>query len=226
MCGFFHFPDAIAPPVVFHTESFIFKLKKRTTYFRMKFGFFIFFIFMCLQAHTQLSTVSIDGRIVSTYFKKDAVAKEITEVMVDSSLDEVDIVTMQPVRFPKGRIREANVVFPLKLIRATSLFGFRYHPIRGGSKFHAGIDLRANYEGVYAFSSGVVERASYDANSGNCVVIDHGAHIKTVYAHLSYVGVVPRCTYSSFRKYRNEYRTTSSFFYNIQKRSGGPTKRF
>jgi len=126
---------------------------------------------------------------VSTYFKKDTVVKESTEVLVDSSLDEVDIVTTQPVRFPEGVERMSNVVFPLKRIKATSLFGFRYHPIKGGTKFHSGIDLKANYEGVYAFSSGIVERASYDANAGNCIVLNHGGGIKTVYAHLSYIGV-------------------------------------
>lgn len=173
MSGFFYFLDAIAPPVVFHTESFI------------------FILFMCLQAYTQLSTVSIDGRVVSTYFKKDTCIREITEVLVDSSLDEVDMVDTQPVRFPEGVKSMSNVVFPLKHVKATSLFGFRYHPVKGETKFHAGIDLKANYEGVYAFSSGVVERVSYDANSGNCVVLDHGAGIKTVYAHLSYMGVYP-----------------------------------
>ncbi len=157
----------------------------------MKFGLLISILCISSATQAQLSTVSIEGRVLSAYFKKDNVEIEQREVMGDSALDEVDIVATQPVRFPEGRIRESNVVFPLKLVRATSLFGFRYHPIKGEVKFHGGIDLRANYEGVYAFSSGVVERASYDANSGNCVVIEHGGGIKTVYAHLSYIGVVP-----------------------------------
>jgi murein DD-endopeptidase MepM/ murein hydrolase activator NlpD len=66
----------------------------------------------------------------------------------------------------------------------TSAFGVRRHPILGGRRLHAGIDLGvpAGTE-VRAAAAGIVRRASEDAVSGLALVIDHGSGVTTAYLH-------------------------------------------
>ena len=72
----------------------------------------------------------------------------------------------------------------------TSGYGWRTHPVFGGSRFHAGIDIGAGYGApVYAARSGVVVSAGEQGGYGNAVVIDHGDGIATLYAHQSSVAV-------------------------------------
>lgn len=139
----------------------------------------------------QLLTISIEGRVVSTNFKKDTVSLNIPAFIADISAtpNQLDSSIISIAEIPKFKKVISNVCFPLKTIKATSLFGARFHPVLKEFKFHTGLDLRALYEGVYAFSSGVVERTFNDPSSGLCVVINHGSDIQTVYAHLSYIVV-------------------------------------
>ena len=81
---------------------------------------------------------------------------------------------------------------PLFNLTVTSLFGQRYHPILYYNKLHVGIDLRANYEAVFAFAKGIVTRAGYDTYSGNFITISHNygkEKLTSIYAHLSYRNV-------------------------------------
>lgn len=90
-----------------------------------------------------------------------------------------------------GATRE-DFSLPLSYLTVTSLFGHRYHPILHYNKLHAGIDLRANYEAVFAFAEGIVTKAEYDAYSGNFITILHSCEkekLTSVYAHLSALNV-------------------------------------
>ncbi len=73
---------------------------------------------------------------------------------------------------------------PLKNITENSTFGIRIHPILGGIKFHAGVDLKAKYEQVYSIATGIVEVASFAEKEGFYVVIKHN-NIKSIYCHLA-----------------------------------------
>ena len=73
------------------------------------------------------------------------------------------------------------------LTRTASGWGFRIHPIYKIRKFHYGIDFTAptGIE-VYATGDGTIERIeSSQRGYGNCIIIDHGYGMKTLYAHLS-----------------------------------------
>src|SRR3954464_7803510 len=66
----------------------------------------------------------------------------------------------------------------------TSAFGFREHPVLGGRRLHAGVDLGVPVgTEVRAVAPGIVRRASEDSVSGLALVIDHGSGVTTVYFH-------------------------------------------
>jgi murein DD-endopeptidase MepM/ murein hydrolase activator NlpD len=70
--------------------------------------------------------------------------------------------------------------------RISSPFGYRKHPIGGGSKMHKGIDLSAN-RGTrsLAADSGVVKFSGWKGGYGYCVVVDHQNGYETLYGHCS-----------------------------------------
>lgn len=72
----------------------------------------------------------------------------------------------------------------------TSYYGYRIHPILGYKKFHAGIDIGApSGARVVAAASGTVALASWYGGLGNCVMINHGSGLQTIYGHNSSLSV-------------------------------------
>lgn len=67
----------------------------------------------------------------------------------------------------------------------TSGYGVREHPIQGVVKEHTGIDIgNATYGSpVVAAADGVVSYAGWLGGYGNCVMINHGNGITTLYGH-------------------------------------------
>ncbi|MBQ6927270.1 MAG: peptidoglycan DD-metalloendopeptidase family protein [Oscillospiraceae bacterium] len=72
----------------------------------------------------------------------------------------------------------------------SSRFGERIHPITGELKNHNGMDIASNMgTAVYAADGGKVVLAEWYGGYGNCIMIDHGTGYKTLYGHLSVIGV-------------------------------------
>lgn len=72
--------------------------------------------------------------------------------------------------------------------RITSQFGMRIHPILGYEKLHDGTDISGagiNGTPIHAAYSGTVILAQSYWGYGNCVKIDHGGGVVTLYAHAS-----------------------------------------
>ena len=89
-----------------------------------------------------------------------------------------------------NELREKNyskIVMPLnREISITSPYGIRTHPIFGTSKFHNGIDMKANYENVYSVLDGIVTETGWDnKGAGNYIKIKHFNRFETAYLHLS-----------------------------------------
>jgi murein DD-endopeptidase MepM/ murein hydrolase activator NlpD len=82
---------------------------------------------------------------------------------------------------------KTDLALPLNLLTITSYFGKRFHPIYHKEQMHAGIDLKAVFEPVYAFAEGKVTEAGYDSRSGNYITLLHGSNgtLSSIYAHLS-----------------------------------------
>ncbi len=70
--------------------------------------------------------------------------------------------------------------------RLSSTFGWREHPIVGGSRFHYGVDLAAD-EGtdVVAFADGQVYASGESSTLGNYIMLSHSGGYVTLYAHCS-----------------------------------------
>lgn len=70
--------------------------------------------------------------------------------------------------------------------RITSKYGYRIHPVYGTRKFHSGIDIGAP-QGVkvVAAADGVVTLAATNGGYGQCIIINHGSGLATLYGHNS-----------------------------------------
>ncbi len=70
----------------------------------------------------------------------------------------------------------------------TSPAGWRVHPVYGGWLWHDGMDIGANYGAdIVAAGNGKVIKAEPYAGYGNCVVIDHGGGVTSLYGHASQI---------------------------------------
>ncbi len=74
--------------------------------------------------------------------------------------------------------------------RITSKFGYRIHPIYKVRKMHTGVDFAASRgTPIHAAAAGVVVHSGRWGGYGNCVIIDHGGGLATLYAHCSSLAV-------------------------------------
>ena len=74
--------------------------------------------------------------------------------------------------------------------RISSGFGYRVHPIYKVRKMDTGIDISASSgTPIRAAAGGVVVHSARWGGYGNCVIIDHGGGLATLYAHCSSLGV-------------------------------------
>jgi murein DD-endopeptidase MepM/ murein hydrolase activator NlpD len=80
------------------------------------------------------------------------------------------------------------VCLPLKNLHITSSFGYRIHPVTGKYAFHAGVDLKAKQDTVFAIMDGIVTDTGYNSFLGIYIRLDHG-DLKSSYGHLSQVFV-------------------------------------
>ena len=90
-----------------------------------------------------------------------------------------------------GVMAEGDLIWPLPSSNlVTSLYGNRAQPTAGASTNHQGLDINAT-EGasVVSAAGGTVMSAGVQGGYGNCVIVDHGNGVQTVYAHLSTIGV-------------------------------------
>ena len=86
-------------------------------------------------------------------------------------------------------LEQRNLGFPHctpVLGHLTSTFGWREHPVEGGSKFHYGVDLAANTgTDILAFAAGEVYASGESSTLGNYIMLQHEGGYITLYAHCS-----------------------------------------
>jgi murein DD-endopeptidase MepM/ murein hydrolase activator NlpD len=75
---------------------------------------------------------------------------------------------------------------PLKVMRITSHFGKRTHPIDGYTRMHTGVDFAAPIgTPIYAAGDGIVTEIGWKGGYGKYVKIQHNDTLATAYAHAS-----------------------------------------
>ena len=125
--------------------------------------------------------------------KTDKKKNNISDLEEDFPLEETEDFLDKKIRYKRlslitnrnNEFTEKQIVFmPLKRMLITSNYGNRFHPVDRVSKFHAGIDLRANSDYVYAVLDGIVSEAGYSDGAGNYIKIRH-KDFETVYMHLT-----------------------------------------
>ena len=78
-----------------------------------------------------------------------------------------------------------NFIWPLNG-RLTSRFGYRRHPLWGGTRFHNGLDIAAPFgTRIVAADGGEVILAKWWDGYGKAVVVQHTHNRSTVYGHMS-----------------------------------------
>lgn len=90
-----------------------------------------------------------------------------------------------------GVVSVGDLIWPVPSSSlVTSQFGLRDQPTAGASTNHQGLDINAS-EGttIVSAAGGTVISAGTQGGYGNCVIIDHGNGVQTVYAHLSSIDV-------------------------------------
>ncbi|MBX3611172.1 MAG: M23 family metallopeptidase [Hydrogenophaga sp.] len=79
---------------------------------------------------------------------------------------------------------------PLEFSRVSSGYGMRFHPVLGRQRAHLGVDFAApTGTPVRTVGDGVIEFAGVQRGYGNVIIVRHRNEQKTVYAHLSRIGV-------------------------------------
>jgi len=82
-----------------------------------------------------------------------------------------------------AKVSGSGMQWPVKG-SVTSVFGMRW------GRMHTGIDIAApNGTPIYAAKGGTVIMAGFNGGYGNCVIIDHGGGLSTLYAHQSRIAV-------------------------------------
>jgi hypothetical protein len=111
-------------------------------------------------------------------------------------LESVSMDELQTLSLDKERLAvSVPAVWPIDRRRwdgKMSRMGIRWHPILGGYRHHAGLDLSApRGTEVYATANGVVDESQTRGGYGRQILLDHGFGYKTRYAHLSESFVQP-----------------------------------
>lgn len=88
------------------------------------------------------------------------------------------------------------VCLPLKHLQINSDFGYRIHPLTGKYAMHAGVDLKARHDTVYAILDGIVKSIGYNNVLGINIQLEHG-DVESVYGHLSRVLIGPQDSVTS-----------------------------
>lgn len=126
----------------------------------------------------QLREALLDSRLVGLAHEANRELQSLAELVDYFSVRELMLKSTPSIAPARGLL--------------TSGFGSREDPFTGGHSMHSGLDI-ATREGteVIAPASGVVIFAGEKAAYGNCIVIDHGRDITTLYGHLSAMLVKP-----------------------------------
>ena len=137
----------------------------------------------------ELSTASAEQQKVVKAINADVNATwaMLEEMEAESKALESEIQRLMAANGDSSATAPSKYVWPCPSSKKiTSKYGYRIHPIQKVRKLHTGIDIGAQKgKDVVASASGKVIMAKYYGGYGNCIIVDHGGGVSTLYAHLS-----------------------------------------
>ncbi|MDX2241844.1 MAG: peptidoglycan DD-metalloendopeptidase family protein [Leptolyngbyaceae cyanobacterium bins.302] len=140
----------------------------------------------------ELEKLAVDQKSSIARLKTDRRAMELAETQLEQ--DSQALISLINQRIASGErmaFRGSGQMLLPVLGEITSPFGWRMHPVLGYERFHAGLDIGADYgAGIRAAERGIVIFAGWYGGYGNAVILDHGGGITTLYAHTSELYVV------------------------------------
>jgi murein DD-endopeptidase MepM/ murein hydrolase activator NlpD len=123
--------------------------------------------------------ILVTGRTAPGEVSISSGATDLTAVHVARAADGEGL-PVGVVALPDGAA--AAVPLRTRRMRISSGFGYRIHPLAGGVRFHAGIDIPYRTgTAVIAANDGIVVQAGSAAGYGLLVTIDHGHGLQTRY---------------------------------------------
>jgi len=142
----------------------------------------------------QIQELEVSRSSLDAAIKKDERTKEQYERDEDELIKE----SKQLEQLIKNLESQSNLKFGGKMVwpmptnkKISSTLGNRLHPIYKVWKMHTGIDIGSKLnEGIVAAADGVVIFAGTRSGYGNCIIIDHGSGITTLYAHINNRGIL------------------------------------
>ncbi len=124
---------------------------------------------------------ALDTRIAEYTAEVDALSREEATLSALIRSRQVEAEADVEADSEDEAVSDSGMVWPASGA-VTSGFGMRW------GRLHSGIDIGAGYGApIRAAQSGTVILAGYNGGYGNCVVIDHGGGLSTLYGHMSSV---------------------------------------
>lgn len=141
------------------------------------------------QAELKVAKKQKEGYLVELREQQSELQDQYDELEQESRSIEAQIRAYQAARQNSGQAVTAfrgSLMMPVSGGRVGSGFGMRFHPILKRSRMHTGVDIGASSgTPIKAAGPGVVISANYRGGYGNCVMIDHGGGLSTLYGHCS-----------------------------------------
>ena len=136
-------------------------------------------MYAATEAQKQALQNEIDGKVAELRAQEEAARQAAQQQAAQ---------TGQPVTYDAAQAVGAtgSMMWPAVGHGISSPFGYRIHPIYHTQKMHTGVDINVAYgTPVYAADGGTVILSGWNGGYGNCIVINHGNGITTLYGHMS-----------------------------------------
>lgn len=139
------------------------------------------------QKRTEVSSRSADREryLASVQANREQLEQAEDEMDRQSKALEKVIADLQA-KGQKPQAHKLAMMWPVSGGWITSYYGNRMHPVLGYVRWHGGIDYAAaSGVPIKAMEDGTVLLAGWNGDYGNCVILDHGGGVSTLYGHAS-----------------------------------------